>query len=72
MDPDYGIVTNIAGVDLMAVECRDDHIWVETVAQGAAMSTLGGGAVTPGAGVGACLDTGDTAATALLWSRPSF
>ena len=36
-----------------------------TVAQGAAMSTLGGGAVTPGPGVGACLDTGDTAATAL-------
>ena len=29
MDPDYGIVTNIAGVDLMVVECQDDHIWVE-------------------------------------------
>ena len=25
----YGIVTNIAGVDLVVVECQDDHIWVE-------------------------------------------
>ena len=43
MDPDYGTVTNIAGVDLMVVECQDDHIWVETGDGG-----TGGGNVNTG------------------------